>query len=247
MRIAVIADIHGNLPALEAVLRDMKTRGAELMIDLGDCVSGPLWPAETAALLDDLRLPTVRGNHDRMVAETPRALMGASDAFAFDALSKAQRERLGALPERKALIGGVLAFHGTPTVDTVYLLEDVRDGRLIMAGPKAIAERLGGASASLILCAHSHVPRIAHGPGGAVIVNPGSVGCPGYIDDAPPAHISEAGSPHARYAIATRAGAGWSVELLALEYDWEAASQRATENGRPEWAQALATGFVRKT
>lgn len=245
MRIAAIADIHGNVRALQAVLADIKSRGVDLTIDLGDCVSGPLWPAETAAMLEDLALLTVRGNHDRILAETPRALHGASDAFAFDRLEPTQRERLGRLPERLALTDGVLAFHGTPTVDTEYLLEEVADGRLLLAGPKRIAERLGGARASLVLCAHSHQPRIVLGPGGSVIVNPGSVGCPGYVDDAPPRHMSEAGSPHARYAIATRLGASWSVELIAIEYDWTAAARRAAENRQPEWAAALATGFVR--
>jgi hypothetical protein len=62
MRIAVIADIHGNLPALEAVLADIQHRNVERTINLGDCVSGPLWPREVCDLLttrDDL---TIRGN-----------------------------------------------------------------------------------------------------------------------------------------------------------------------------------------
>ena len=82
MRLAVIADIHGNLPALEAALSDLERRGADGIVNLGDCVSGPLWPRETMDLLDTLGLPTVRGNHDRWVAETPREHMYASDAFA---------------------------------------------------------------------------------------------------------------------------------------------------------------------
>ena len=89
MRLAVIADIHGNVAALQAVLADVKTRGADRIINLGDCVSGPLWPRETMELLETLGLPTVRGNHDRWVAETPREQMGASDAFAFDRLTPA--------------------------------------------------------------------------------------------------------------------------------------------------------------
>ena len=68
MRIAVIADIHGNLPALEAVLADIERRNVDRTINLGDCVSGPLWPREVCELLmarDDL---TIRGNHDRWVS-----------------------------------------------------------------------------------------------------------------------------------------------------------------------------------
>ena len=51
MRIAVIADIHGNLPALEAVLADIQRRNVDRTINLGDCVSGPLWPREVCDLL----------------------------------------------------------------------------------------------------------------------------------------------------------------------------------------------------
>ena len=65
MRLAVIADIHGNLLALEAVLAHIAARGITRIVNLGDCVSGPLCPAETAARLMALAMPTVRGNHDR--------------------------------------------------------------------------------------------------------------------------------------------------------------------------------------
>ena len=66
MRIAVLADIHGNLLALEAVLADVAARGgADILVDLGDRVSGPLWPAQTLARLSDLPIVAVRGNHDR--------------------------------------------------------------------------------------------------------------------------------------------------------------------------------------
>ncbi|CAH2407389.1 hypothetical protein MES5069_60041 [Mesorhizobium escarrei] len=69
MRIAVLADIHGNVLALDAVLDDLRQRGgADLVVNLGDCVSGPLWPRETMERLEALALPTVRGNHDRRVA-----------------------------------------------------------------------------------------------------------------------------------------------------------------------------------
>jgi predicted phosphodiesterase len=71
MRIAVISDVHGNLPALEAVLNDIKGRGVDLTVNLGDCVTSPLWPKETFEALQSLALPTVRGNHDRWIEELP--------------------------------------------------------------------------------------------------------------------------------------------------------------------------------
>ncbi len=245
MRLAVIADIHGNLPALEAVLADLRRRGGDRVVNLGDCVSGPLWPRETMDLLDTLGLPTVRGNHDRWVAETPRERMYASDAFAHDRLTQGQRRTLGALPARLDLGDGIVGVHGTPRNDNEYLLDDVVDGGLALARPQRIAERLGEVHATVLLCAHTHQARIVGGPLDMLIANPGSVGCPGYIDPTPPAHVSEAGSPHARYALLTKDSGRWSVDLIAVEYDWTSASKRATENGRPEWAQALATGYVR--
>jgi predicted phosphodiesterase len=244
MRLAVIADIHGNVAALEAVLADVKLRGADRIINLGDCVSGPLWPRETMDLLETLGLPTVRGNHDRWVAQTPREQMGASDAFAFDRLTPAQRAALGALPARVDQVDGIAAVHGTPTDDNQYLLEDVVSGGLALAKPATIAKRLGAISAGVLLCGHSHQPRIAYGPGGLLMVNPGSVGCPAYADPTPPAHVSETGSPHARYALLTREAGRWRADLVAIEYDWDRASARASENGRPDWARAVATGYV---
>jgi predicted phosphodiesterase len=245
MRLAVIADVHGNVLALEAVAADIARRGVDHTINLGDCVSGPLWPRETMDLLASLALPTVRGNHDRWIAETPREQMSASDAFAFDALSPDQRAALGELPAHYGALEGVLAVHGTPHDDNAYLLEDVAEGQLVLSSCTSIGARLAGHDAGLFLCGHSHLPRVVRTPNGRLLVNPGSVGCPAYSDPTPPAHISQVGSPHARYALLDRSRSGWSVELIALEYDWDRASKRASENGRAEWAQGLATGFIR--
>jgi predicted phosphodiesterase len=244
MRLAVIADIHGNLLALQAVLADIAARDVERTVNLGDCVSGPLWPRETIDLLERLDLVTVRGNHDRWVAETPRERMYTSDAFAFDVLTAPQRAALGALPARCDLPEGIAAVHGTPSDDNQYLLEDVLDGRLVPAPSASISQRLNGFSSRLLLCAHSHLPRVTHSSDGMLIVNPGSVGCPAYSDPTPPAHRSESGSPHARYALLSHAAGRWTIDLIAIAYDWNAASTRAAGNGRPEWARALATGFI---
>jgi predicted phosphodiesterase len=245
MRLAVIADIHGNVAALEAVLADVKTRGADRIINLGDCVSGPLWPRETMDLLETLGLPTVRGNHDRWVAETPRQRMYPSDAFAFDRLTPDQRAALGALPARIDLSDAIVAVHGTPGDDNQYLLEDIVAGGLALAKPATIAKRLGALSSGVLLCGHSHQQRIAYGPGGLLIVNPGSVGCPAYADPTPPSpHVSETGSPHARYALLAQEAGRWRADLVAVAYDWDRASACAAANGRPDWARALATGYV---
>jgi hypothetical protein len=80
-------------------------------------------------------------------------------------------------------------------------------------------------------------------PGGPLVVNPGTVGCPVFAD-MPTAHRAEPRSPHARYAVLTRRHRSWGAELFALEYDWDRAAARAMELGFPRWAEALATGTV---
>jgi hypothetical protein len=83
MRLAVISDIHGNLAALEAVLADIKARGVDRTVNLGDCVTSPLWPKETFEALEALSLPTVRGNHDRWIEEFPDDKLTSAGLFAM--------------------------------------------------------------------------------------------------------------------------------------------------------------------
>ncbi|TIV28246.1 MAG: metallophosphoesterase, partial [Mesorhizobium sp.] len=68
-----------------------------------------------------------------------------------------------------------------------------------------------------------------------------------YDDDTPPAHVSEQGSPHARYGIVElgKDGSPSRFESIAVDYDHEAAAKQAEQAGRPEWAHALRTGFMK--
>ncbi len=238
MRIAIVSDVHGNLVALEAVLADIALRAPDAIVNLGDCATSPLWPRETMDLLETLALPTVRGNHDRWLAERDAADLSPSMAFARDALDARQLDLLGRLPARLELEPGVLAVHGAPSGDTDYLLEENVGGRLALVTPDVLARRLGDETASLVLCGHSHHQHSAADARGRLVVNPGSVGCPRHAGHDAPARC-EASSPHARYAVATRGASGrWGVELVVLEYDWSAAARRAEANERPEWASA---------
>jgi putative phosphoesterase len=244
MRLAVISDIHGNLLALEAVLADIATRGVDATINLGDCVAGPLWPRETFERLQALALPTVRGNHDRWIIDRLEAQMPPAGLYARHALSPAQREALHALPATVQFSPEILAVHGTPGDDMAYLLEEpLEDGRLAPARRALLAERLGATDSPVLLCGHSHRQAVVTGPGAGLIVNPGSVGCPAFADS-PVAATLEHRSPHARYAVLTKRGAGWSTELFALDYDWDAAARQAAALGFPKWATMLATGCV---
>jgi predicted phosphodiesterase len=244
MRIAVIADIHGNLPALEAVLADIACRAVDRTINLGDCVSGPLWPRECAERLAVLPMLTVRGNHDRWVAGPDPTSLSASDRFAHGELARTQRDWLAALPMIADAGDGILAFHATPHDDNRYLIEDIHEGSLIRASLETIDARLGETDARIVLCAHSHFPHLIRLRDGRWLLNPGSVGCPAYDDPDGEPHVSEAGSPHARYGVLTVSGETVSVEQIALRYDWDSAASRADRFGRPSWAHALRTGFM---
>lgn len=246
MRIAVIADIHGNILALEAVLADLERQRIDLVVDLGDCVSGPLWPKEAIDRLTALDAPTVRGNHDRLVGIGNRADLGPSDAYAYDALSNAARARLAALPFRREFAPGVVGFHATPDHDERYLLDDISDGHLKRASLDKIIRRLGPVSARVVLMGHSHRPELIRLPTGTLLLNPGSVGDPGYDDSTGQKHVSEAGTPHARYAILDLSGdeSMPDITFRAVTYDFERAARRADDNGRAEWAYALRHGFM---
>lgn len=244
-RIAVLSDIHGNVLALEAVLSDLASRGVDGTINLGDCVAGPLWPRETFELLADLNIPTVRGNHDRWIVDRPEAEMPPAGLFARAALDEAQRAALHALPATLQFTPEILAVHGTPGDDSAYLLEEMTaEGRLAPTSRAVLTGRLGDAAAMpVVLCGHSHRQAVVMAPGGSLILNPGSVGCPVFADS-PAAPALEPRSPHARYAVLTRRKGRWGAELLLLEYNWDAAAKHAAELGWPRWAQALATGSL---
>jgi putative phosphoesterase len=231
-RFAVIADIHGNRWALEAVLEDIARQGVDNIVNAGDHLFGPLDAAGTADLLIRLELPTVSGNQDREI-------------LADQNLSIAHREWLAGMPVRREVADGILMFHGTPERDDVYLLETVRrDGGVSLATSDEITARLASASHSLLLCGHTHIPRTV-AVNNKLIVNPGSVGLQAYADDAPVPHVMETGSRHARYAILDRCKTGWHVEHRAIDYDYESAARTAERNGRPDWAFRLRTGRAR--
>lgn len=242
MRLAILSDIHGNLAALEAVLADLSERAPDSLVNLGDCVTSPLWPRETMELLDVLNIPTVRGNHDRWIASARDDQLSRSERFTHESLTASQRSVLGALPPTLEPVDGVLAVHGTPASDAEYLLHEKDGARLALSPPDRVAERLAGVTASLVLCGHSHVQLVASGPDGALIVNPGSVGCPRHVDNKD-WKGAEAASPHARYAIATRSNGHWSVELFVLDYDWNQVAAKARENARDDWAEVFLCGW----
>jgi len=245
VRIAAISDVHGNLPALDAVMADVAAQHVDVVVNLGDLLSGGVQPRETADRLMELDLPTVAGNHERQLLTLPRERMGASDRLADDTITDRPREWMAGLPVTLRPADGVLAFPGTPTDDLIYLLRTVDPDGARPATEAEVLERLGAAAdVPLLLCGHTHLQRAMRLPTGALVVNAGSVGWPAYDDDSPHPHVMEAGSPHARYAVVDDASGRWEVEFRAVDYDWDAAAAIAVGNGRPDVARALRTGRV---
>ena len=238
----MIADIHGNLPALEAVQSDFSEGKVDAVINLGDCVSGPLWPAETAEILMKSGWFHVRGNHDRAVGTGVPSELGLSDSYAHGQLNDAQRQWLGSLPGQ-LVVGEILAIHGSPTSDDEFLLEVQEGTQRVLRSMKDLELKLADCIQALVLCGHSHLPRCVRLVPGTTLVNPGSVGLQAYEEGEPhPYHIDN-GSPHARYAILERSGQSWIPSFRLVEYDWTSASRKAAKEGRNDWKVALETGY----
>lgn len=241
---AAISDVHGNRWALEAAVTDIGRLGIGTIVNLGDSLWGPLDPAGTAELLMALDPLSVSGNEDRIVlAPDPKTAGTATWRFVSSQLEPRHLEWLRGQPVTAVAAGGqALLFHGTPRRDDEYLLETVGPAGAAPRPPAEVDAILGTAAQTLVLCAHSHVPRTAPLPSGRLAVNCGSVGLQAYDDDAPFFHVMQNGTPQARYAVLERTPSGWTAEQRRVDYEWEAAAAAAERNARPDWARWLRTG-----
>jgi diadenosine tetraphosphatase ApaH/serine/threonine PP2A family protein phosphatase len=247
MLYAVIADVHSNLGALQAVLDHARARGVAQLLDLGDSLYGPIDPAGTARLLMNPGLPSVhvRGNQDRNLVDPNADLfLNRSLAFTRERLAPEHLQWLGRLPAEALVEGEIRLCHGSPGNDEVYLLDSPGPNGSVLRPHAEIARLLRGLADPVLLCGHSHQQRVVEIPGGPLVVNPGSVGSPAFADVDPVPYRVESGSAHARYALLERRPRGYLVELVSVPYDKEAAAAAAECNGRPDWAAALRTGWT---
>lgn len=247
MRFAAIADIHGNAAALEAVLADIDAQGITEIVNLGDCFSGPLEAGRTAEILMARAIPTVRGNHDRALIDRPSDAMGDWELPAYHQLQEAHFEWIENLPFSMVWRDEVYLCHATPQDDNVYWTEALTaDGFFRLKTREEIEAIAIDIPQPLILCGHSHIARSVLLSGGRLIVNPGSVGCPGYDYDQPWYHKAEAGTPFASYAVLEKTGFGWQPSFRQVRYDNEAMARLSEPSGLSDWTSALRTGWVRR-
>jgi predicted phosphodiesterase len=245
MKTAVIADIHGNDLALEAVLADITAQGISDVINLGDHLSGPLNAARTADLLMARDFPSIRGNHDRWLVSLAPAELGRSDRAAHDELQPRHLDWLRSLPATLVHRDEIFLCHGTPDSDVRYWLEDVTpEGVVRLSDRRRIEAGAAGTDFPVILCGHTHVSRAIRLADGRLVVNPGSVGCQGYRNDTPVPHKVETGSPDASYAILSEKNGQWDVAFRRVPYDHVAMVRLALARGREDWASVLATGWL---
>jgi predicted phosphodiesterase len=192
MRYALISDIHANLPALEAVLRDIPGRDVNATYHLGDLVGYAPWPDETVALLRERGIAGVSGNYDSTVAtdykhcgckyEDPKQEEQAHISYQWtrEHVSPETKRFLGELPFRMDIMpnGGhipgpkLILVHGTPTLNTLYWTEDRPDSFCLK-----MAETAGAKAGDLIAFGHTHKPW-SRTIEGITFVNTGSVGRP---------------------------------------------------------------------
>lgn len=227
MPVAVLYDIHANLPALEAVVADIRREGIDTIVFGGDVLPGPM-PRETMDYLRalDIRALYIHGNGDREILERLRGRETTSVPEAFRESMRWNARQLGADDERwlgswpdtlridLEGIGDVLFCHATPR-------DDVRVFTRVT--PEAdVATLLDGADAPLIVCGHTHM-QFDRRIGGRRVVNAGSVGMP-------------FGAPGAYWLVL-----GPAVELRRTEYDLGTAAQRIRATSYPD-----ADGFAQR-
>lgn len=244
MRIAALADIHGNRFALEAVLDDLVGRRVDQTVNLGDHLYGPIAPRATYELLTAHPMVHIRGNQDRYLVEASETEIESNPTlrWVLDDLGDEPLHWVRSLEFDHQLEESVYLCHGSPSSDLEYLLEAVGHGTSQVRADADILNLLGDQQSELVLCAHTHVARTVQLSTGRLVVNPGSVGLPAYADTTPSPHAMQSFSPHARYALLEQGRHGWTVQHVQVPYDHEAAAEAARRYGRADWAEEVRSG-----
>lgn len=240
-KIAIISDIHANSWALKEVLKDVKARKADTILNLGDSLYGPLDPKGTFDLLSKNNIKSISGNQDRFIVENAYkttsipTLEYVKNCIGNDAI-KWLKELPFDLSYNK-----IYTCHGNPINDSIALLEKIYKNYVSIQTNDEIENTLSEIKEDIIVCGHSHLQKMIQ-TNKKTIINPGSVGLPAYNDDWPIPHKMESLSPHAKYAILNINSTGINIELIAIEYDYKTAAYIAEKNNREDWAKWIRTG-----
>jgi len=244
---AIISDIHGNSLALEAVLLDIKSRGIEKIINLGDHFFGALEPEVVAEILRENEMLCVSGNTDREI------LQSIDNGFHKDGMDRVKADLseqsiswLRKLPKTAVLDGLFFVCHGTPGSDDEYVLEKVTEKGVFVCNDEELVKKTEHIQERIVLCGHSHVNRVVYLSNDKIILNPGSVGLPAYLGNGEYRFAMESMTPHAKYAIVTADGDAINIEQVLCSYDWHKASEAARKNGNEKWANFLLYGRMPK-
>ena len=247
MQYTLLSDVHGNLPALDAVLRDIRARQGDLQATyhLGDLVGYSPWPNEVVETLRDAKVFGVAGNYDSTVAtdykhcgcraESPQqeALAHMSYEWTRAHVSAHTKTLLGGLPFRINVrpFGGHVAgptvalVHATPMSNLVYVTEDRSDAFLLKMAQQASLQ-----SGDVLCFGHTHIPWHRE-VDGIHFVNTGSVGRP------------KDGDARACYVVLHISTAGATVDFVRVPYDVEHTARAVIHAGLPhEFADFLRTG-----
>ena len=220
MTLALLYDVHGNLPALEAVIDDARAAGADRWLLGGDYAMFGPWPRETVERLRELpEADWIRGNVDRWTANPHDApddpLPQSAIVACREALGDRLVQELGALPEQ-LVIDGVRYCHGSPLSDVRSFLPEPAADEL---------ELLAGVTERRIVFGHTHLAFAREGPGAVELLNPGSVGVP--LD----------GDIRAAYALVHEDGA---IEHRRVEYDAAASAAALRERFDSPFSEVIA-------
>jgi len=244
---AVISDIHGNLLALLAVLKNIHARNIETIINLGDHFFGALEPESVAQILRENPMLSIRGNTDREILESLGTVSQKEQMERVKSeLSPKSISFLKQLPLTLSVDDLIFVCHGTPDNDNEYLLEKVTEKGVFVYNDEELKEKTKDISERIVLCGHSHVNRVVYLSNDKIILNPGSVGLPAYLGNGEHRFAMESMTPHAKYAIIHVDGHAISIEQIQCAYDWHKASAAAISNGSDAWGDFLLHGRMPK-
>jgi len=233
-RVAVITDIHANLPALEAVMAAIEWTDVDAVYCGGDLVGYGPHPNAVRWQIEQRGIPTIYGNYDYAIArdledcgcayrdQQDRELGQRSVAWTLDHTDQQSKDFMRGLPfDIRFELGGrrVRLVHGSPRKVNEYLFADK---------PARTFERIAaGADCDVLVFGHTHQPWVAE-YGGVLFVNCGSVGKP------------KDGDPRASFALFELAKGEVSVTIERVEYDAESVARAVAESGLPiEYAEKL--------